>query len=499
MKKTVASALTLCVLGSACGPAGLPATSGTRESGQSGLMDKTFAGQNACNPASHDRPFIIEWDATDMSSFEALASSDLVVVKYVGCNLELLGGCKDDSIRGSLGTYKAVDWTSGSLEKVEISTTAELYAKLPLGVASLGGRVQGGEQFRMEYYVAGTRSATRPEVFASDLSKVPGCEGATHFVYGYNLGAFGLGSVTETSAAADASLYGFGAGASTSQKSSAEKKGGDLATCKSDSAKEIEGCKVPIRLTLRAVTAGENPEQATKTTPDTDASLNAAARLEAKIEVTGQAGEHWKSAQTKMNSRDGKGCLAELDQHDKLEPKHKSTDPKSDRALLRGQCLMLSGKCDAGKQLARKSLEANQSAAMGPEHVDRVVDAFASLHCQGAMQPRDALLKALQDLQQGAYMTKKDVASCKKAYDDAKRLLATVKPRDDDDTQVVNAPKSIYHMGANCAARAGDCAVAWTIFQDGYPAESLAQVKDPKQRETILQTTFGSLVNKCKK
>lgn len=30
-----------------------------------GLMDQTFAGQNACNPKNHDRPFIINWDATD--------------------------------------------------------------------------------------------------------------------------------------------------------------------------------------------------------------------------------------------------------------------------------------------------------------------------------------------------------------------------------------------------------------------------------------------------
>ena len=40
-----------------------------RESGQSRLMDRTFAGQNACNPDDHERPFIIEWDATDRSSF----------------------------------------------------------------------------------------------------------------------------------------------------------------------------------------------------------------------------------------------------------------------------------------------------------------------------------------------------------------------------------------------------------------------------------------------
>ena len=43
----------------------------TEHSGQSKLMEKTFAGNNKCNPKNHNRPFIIEWDATDMSSFES--------------------------------------------------------------------------------------------------------------------------------------------------------------------------------------------------------------------------------------------------------------------------------------------------------------------------------------------------------------------------------------------------------------------------------------------
>ena len=56
----------------ACGGGALPGTQPKRESGQSGLMSETFAGKNKCNPKSHDRPFVIEWDATDGSSFEAV-------------------------------------------------------------------------------------------------------------------------------------------------------------------------------------------------------------------------------------------------------------------------------------------------------------------------------------------------------------------------------------------------------------------------------------------
>jgi hypothetical protein len=500
MKMRMISVLALLFGGaSACGPSLVPGAGGSRESGQSKLMDQTFAGKNACNPDNHERPFIIEWDATDMSSFEQAAANDLVVVRYEECKLTVLDGCRDDSIRGSVGTYRPVEWTSGSLEKMEISDEGELYAKLPLGVASLGARVSGGERFRMEYYVAGTRTATRPAIYQTDISTMEGCSGATHFVYAYNLGAFALGSVTNTSVEAEGSLYGFGAGGSKRSSTKADKQGGSLPTCKSDSAKEIEGCKVPIRLTLRAIDKRDNPEIAKRKAPDTDASLNAAAQIEVKMEIAGKAGEHMTSAQVKMRSRDGKGCLAELDQHDRLEPKSKSTDPKSGRAWVRAQCLMLAGKCDAGKQLARKHSEAQWGDQFGPEHVDRVVEATAGQWCQGKMSDRDALVKALQELTQGAYMTKKDVAFCRNAYNTAKKLLKTVKPKDDDDMQIVSAPKSLYHQAATCAARAGDCNAAYQMFADSYPPEALAHAKDDKAKQTSIRQTFDTIITKCKK
>src|SRR5690242_9915579 len=49
-------------------------------------MSKTFAGKNKCNPKAADRPFILEWDATDRSSLEARAASDVLFVRYEGCD-----------------------------------------------------------------------------------------------------------------------------------------------------------------------------------------------------------------------------------------------------------------------------------------------------------------------------------------------------------------------------------------------------------------------------
>ncbi len=485
------------VLSAACGPGGAPGAGGSRESGQSKLMGETFAGKNACNPESHDRPFITEWDATDMSQFESIAANDVVFVKYEGCKLTVLDSCKDDSVRGSFGSYKPVEWTSGSLEKMEIKSEAELYANLPLGVASLGGRVSGGEQFRMEYYVAGTRSATRPAAYSSDIKSVAGCKGATHYVYGYNLGAFALGSVTEKSASAEASLYGFGAGGSAKKSTKADKQGGDLGLCKSETATEIQGCKVPIRLTLRKIEAGDNPDKTAQKAPETDASLNKAAKLEAKFEAKGEAGERFKSAQTKFTAKDGKGCLAELDAHDKLNPKDKSSEAKSGFPhYLRAQCLMVAGKCDAGKAMATKGLAVMQGD-QSPEQIDAHVEALAKLHCQGKMSDRDTLLQAMHNLTM-AGVNKKDVAYCKSNWETAKRLFKTVKPKDEDDTQIVHGPKNLYAMAASCAVKAGDCDAAYKLYKDGYPVDTLKNTKDDL-KEQIMRGAFEASNQKCKK
>ena len=99
----MASIAILSIVGCQFKHSSVPGSAQTRLSGQSSMMDQTFAGQNKCNPNNHLRPFIIEWDATDMSSFEAITANDVVFVHYEGCELTVLDGCRNDQIRGSLG------------------------------------------------------------------------------------------------------------------------------------------------------------------------------------------------------------------------------------------------------------------------------------------------------------------------------------------------------------------------------------------------------------
>jgi hypothetical protein len=472
-------------------------TKGSRDSGQSNLMADSFAGKNACNPENHLRPFIIEWDATDASSFQQHAANDIVFVQYEGCSLRVLDECRNESIRGEQGAYKPAEWTAGALETLDVNNSAELYAKLPLGQATLGGRVEGGEKFHMEYYVSGTVTASRDAVYHDDLKGKYGCEKATHFVYGYNLGAFALASSKNLTASAGGSAFGFGAGGSETRASSAEKKGGKLAVCDSESAKEVEGCKAPIRLTLRDIRPGANPEKEAIAAPDTPESVTAAAIVNAKIEMSEEAKSRIEAAQRKIAAKDGPGCIKELDAYDKLTPKSKSSDPKVAYAVYRSQCLMMAGKCDAGKSLMRKYYE--QTGQMMPEQIDKFAESLGSMYCQGKLNDRDSLLRAAMELQKGAYQGDIGVKACADNYATIVRLRGKVKAKDEEDTMITSAQTHGHHTAANCFARAGDCKLALKTYMDQESkSEWASKMTDAALKDKLLKDNFQSSVQKCK-
>ena len=464
--------------------------------GQSSLAGRTFAGQNECNPKNHDRPFIIEWDATDQSSFQARASSDVVFVRYEGCDLQVLDACSVDSVKGAFGGYKAIDWTTGQLETIDIADENELYAKLPLGAALLGGRVHDGEKFHMEYFVSGTRSATREHVYRGALDKVPGCKGVTHFVYAYNLGAFALASQSNLKGEANGSYLGFGSGGSHSSETKTDKKGGDLGSCTSDSAKEVDTCKVPIRLTLREITDGDDPAPAAAATaPETDAAASLAGKLQADTDAQRQAAQHAKAALDKLNAQDGTGCLQELDQHDRLDPRPEglTTSPKTGQlARRRAACLMLSGQCEAGKQLFRKGYDAEWPND-APEHAQSVLDVTVARMCQGSnLSTRDQILHARGQLEAGGLLGRpSDTATCQGAYDTLKKLGALTGDAHSDDPTKVTAV-GIMVTASRCFSRAGDCAGAFRVYAE------LTKLWRPEQKDQFVRPAFEGTITECK-
>jgi hypothetical protein len=201
---------------------------------------------------------------------------------------------------------------------------------------------------------------------------------------------------------------------------------------------------------------------------------------------------HLEGVRAKTSARDGAGCLVELDAYDREAwDSSPSTSPASAMAMSRAMCMMLAGDCSRGKELYRAAMAANSGATLGPEMLDRSVDSMGSLYCQGAtLEPRDALLKAAMDLNQGAYMSTSTTAACQGAIGTMKRLLPVVKPRSPDDSQVVQAPAILRAAGPECLARAGDCEAAWQVFHDAWLAEKAWD-------EPTLRTMFGNVVRRC--
>jgi pentatricopeptide repeat protein len=212
-----------------------------------------------------------------------------------------------------------------------------------------------------------------------------------------------------------------------------------------------------------------------------------------------QASEHLDAARKKMAWHDGAGCLADLDEHDKLDPRPAmaSTNADSYAAMLRAQCLMLAGQCEAGRTLYRKAFTAMQGANGSPEQTEKVTDAMVGMYCHGTnLSPRDQVLQARAELQAGAWMTTKPAATCLAAYKTVMKNRTTVVPRDDDDVMVKDPVSFLLVAAPNCLARAGDCEAAWKVYQEIAAEKFKGQIILSKP--DILRSSFESITPKCK-
>jgi hypothetical protein len=363
----IACAATTC-LGLALGPLGCHALRNAdgapAGSGPNAMLDDVAVGQNRCpNADGEARPFVVEWDATDLATFEAKSSRDLVFVKYAGCEVELLYGCSDNGVPGRYGAYADPVFTSGTVESFEMRNQDELYAKLPLGAVNLSGKVEIGQTLELLYFVSGAVTSTRNYVERAVIADNGRCKGATHFVSAYNLGAFRLLAHEHQSAGVEVGVANAGGGSKTASESSNLKHGGDLDDCKTHSQQH---CRVPIRLVLQPI--DEDAQ-------DLDASAAGAPRPDpepAEDTVSERAAKLRDAAADKSEAGDGPGCLADLDRADALDD---SDDTRPDSLTLRGMCTMLAGDCKAGRELlseAAELIDENKTAS------DRELQAFVS-------------------------------------------------------------------------------------------------------------------------
>jgi hypothetical protein len=445
-------------LAAACG-GGKPPTMQGRE----GMLSKTAIAQK-CEEAAkgHDRPFVIEWDATDLASFEALAHRDTVVVKYAGCDIQVLDRCADASVSARLGAYGAPQFTSGTVQGFDIGNEGELYAKLPLGAASLSGKVSAGENLHLKYFVSGVSTTSRDALYSDDIAKIPGCAGATHFVWAYNLGAFELNSAAHNAEEAQAGFGNIGAGGSHGHQESSLANGGSMDSC---STNDQRSCRVPIRLVLRAITQGSDPAGASGQQMVNIGGTNmtvAQATQKNAFDNTpaGQAVKMIEEANHREQSGDGKGCVDLLDRAVNLDPSEADRIGRSHAV-----CQMKAGSCDIGKKEFRQyTMKNDPNRTKSDVQIDEEVKQVAKFNCPASFEsdPGEFMRRTGTDVHDARQS--KDGRRCQTLADGIQSKIKDLKPSDPGRSQGISAQGD----AALCVAENNGCKAGYEIYKRNY-------------------------------
>jgi hypothetical protein len=182
-------------------------------------------------------PLIVEWPGTNKVGLDSQSRRGVVIVKFDGCsNLKVLTQCE------AKGTYEA-ETVTPARDKMEIKNKNDLFALLPLGALSLGGAVDSGTKFLLDYVAVGQRE------YKGEAPSTTGiCDGATHYVRRITIGAYSLDAEEEGSMSGGANAGKIGIGGSHDESDKRHKASGDPNKC--ESSPTSSDCNAPIQLEL---------------------------------------------------------------------------------------------------------------------------------------------------------------------------------------------------------------------------------------------------------
>jgi hypothetical protein len=202
-------------------------------------------GQSKCKLSANQlRPLIVEWSAADRAALEVLAQRGTVVVRYSGCEMEILPRCR------APGAYRYAA-TTRKTEQVVIQDEDELYANLPTGAFKLEGKLKRAGQLNVSMNVVGQYDNDQASIGRHALEG--NCDKATHVVTGLTVGAFEFSAGGASATGGGASALGAGVGASSSHSRETLSSDGDVAACESSSRDDTEppsNCGALLRIAV---------------------------------------------------------------------------------------------------------------------------------------------------------------------------------------------------------------------------------------------------------
>ncbi len=189
------------------------------------------------------KPLLVEWPGIQRGSMEAQfnrTDGRLVVVRYHGCEMEVLRTC---SVRGK---YK---WTgvAPKSDRLTIRDSDEVYAKAPLGAAELVSAVERYGALQLDMTLVGEYDTRQIEFSREHLEG--DCDQATHVVTAATVGAFEIRSLAGAKLGASAKIGRIGAGAQSRSDQGYESRDGNLRACVGQSqAGPPENCAALVRV-----------------------------------------------------------------------------------------------------------------------------------------------------------------------------------------------------------------------------------------------------------
>ncbi len=195
--------------------------------------------------ASHEQPLVTEWPASYKARLEAVLHEGAVAVEYSGCDLRIVDRCR---VAGSYAWKK----TTLSTDTTDIRDEDELYAKLPLGAATLSGQLKTSGTLHVQTTVSGQLQLVGKA--AEDATTGAECSRATHLVTALSIGAFKLAAGGEVSGSAGAEVGNTGVHGAGSQSKSILRSAGDPGSCERATKDEPSpDCRSPIQIFLTPI------------------------------------------------------------------------------------------------------------------------------------------------------------------------------------------------------------------------------------------------------
>jgi hypothetical protein len=199
-----------------------------------------------CHVASAPNPMLVKWkDSNERAALDALAQQKkLLVVRYVGCDLELLKTCRVH--RHSPYRYTGI---SAKHEEESFRTADRLYASMPFAAGQFEAKLQSSGAIVVITEVVGRFETDADGFRSNELHGEQGaCDGATHVVKAFTVGAYEVRSEAAAQVSAGVAVQGVGVGGAHATERGSLDRDGDFAACKEASSRSQfppERCSAP--------------------------------------------------------------------------------------------------------------------------------------------------------------------------------------------------------------------------------------------------------------